>query len=109
MRPRIILSAVLIALSMWSVLFGFQRRRFGGGFREYDEPLVTPPDAGEKTEWAFARLRYPSYRYGNWTIDYPKADRQFVQGVRRLTRIHVRSVEEVVDIDSDELYNWPWV
>jgi hypothetical protein len=109
MRPRTILSAVLIALSMWSVLFAFQGRRFRGGFREYDEPLITPPDAGEKTEWAFARLKYPSFRYGNWTIDYPKADRQFVQGVRRLTRIHTRSVEEVVDVDSDEIYNWPWV
>ena len=46
---------------------------------------------------------------GNWTIDYPKADRQFVQGVRRLTRIHTRSVEQVVDLIRDEIYNWPWI
>jgi len=32
-----------------------------------------------------------------------------VQGVRRLTRIHTRSVEQVVDLDSDEIYNWPWI
>jgi hypothetical protein len=30
-------------------------------------------------------------------------------GVRRLTRIHARSVEEIVDIDSDEIYKWPWL
>src|SRR6476620_11442215 len=70
--------------------------------------------------YAFARLQYPSYGRvadriwnlrGNWTIDYPKADRQFVQGVRRLTRIHTRSVEQVVDLDldDDELFYWPWV
>jgi hypothetical protein len=46
---------------------------------------------------------------GSWAIDYPKADRQFVQGVRRLTRIHTRSVEQVVDLDTDDIYNWPWV
>jgi hypothetical protein len=89
-------------------------------FYEDDSPLVTPPDAGEKTEWAFARLRYPSARGGSgrrgywgfrssWGTDYPKADRQFVQGVRRLTRLHTKSVEQVVDLDSDEIYNWPWI
>ncbi|MGH9661734.1 MAG: DUF4159 domain-containing protein, partial [Bryobacteraceae bacterium] len=74
----------------------------------------TPPDAGEKTEFVFGRLRYPSYggRYwgrGSWGTDYPKADRQFLQGLRRLTRIHTRSVEQVVDIDSDEIYKYPWI
>jgi hypothetical protein len=108
MRFRITLSAVFISLFMWSALFAFQRGR-RGGFREYEEPLVTPPDAGEKTEWSFARLKYPSRRYGNWTTDYPKAERQFVQGVRRLTRLSTGSVEQVVDVDTNELYEWPWV
>ena len=30
-------------------------------------------------------------------------------GVRRLTRLHARGVEQVVDADSDELFNWPWI
>jgi hypothetical protein len=81
---------------------------------EEDNPAPTPPDADEKTEFQFGRLRYPSYRggywgRGSWATDYPKADRQFLQGVRRLTRIHTRSVEEVVDIDSDEIYEYPWL
>lgn len=91
------------------------------GFREYPyeevNPAPVPPDANEKTEWAFARLRYPSgnfgrwRRRGSWPTDFPKADRQFVQGVRRLTRIHARSAEEVVDLDldDDEIFYWPWV
>ncbi|MBI3684022.1 MAG: DUF4159 domain-containing protein [Acidobacteria bacterium] len=73
-----------------------------------------PPDANEKTEYVFARMRYPSYRGsywrgGSWATDYPKADRQFMQGLRRLTRIHGRSVEQVVDVDSDEIYQYPWI
>src|SRR6476660_1546240 len=91
------------------------------GFKEYPyeevNPTAVPPDANEKTEWAFARLRYPSGNYGrwrrrgSWPTDFPKADRQFVQGVRRLTRIHTRSVEQVVDLDldDDELFYLPWV
>jgi hypothetical protein len=86
---------------------------------EYDNfPL--PQDWQEKTEFAFARLMYPQVRgrfrgfgaYGAniWTQDYPRADRHFVQAVRRLTRIHVRSVEQPVNLDDgDDVYNWPWL
>ena len=91
------------------------------GFREfpYEEtnPAPVPPDANEKTEWAFARLRYPlyggrgGYRWGSsWGIDFPKADRQFVRGVKRLTRLHARSAEQVVDLDEgDDVFYWPWL
>ena len=86
----------------------------------YEEvnPAPVPSDAFEKTEWAFGRLRYPSggtygrwRRRGSWATDFPKADRQFVMGVRRLTRLHTRSSEQIIDldIDDDEIYNWPWV
>jgi hypothetical protein len=56
---------------------------------------------------------YPSYRMGyfrsSWVVDYPKADRQFAQGVRRLTRIHAGSGERVIDLNTDEIFYWPWV
>jgi hypothetical protein len=87
------------------------------GFRQFDEednPAPIPPDAEEKTEFVFGRLRYPSGRggywgRGSWATDYPKADRQFLQGVRRLSKIHTRSVEQVIDIDSDEMFRYPWM
>src|SRR5215471_17119769 len=93
---------------------------FQAGFRQYpaeeDNPAPLPKDYNERTEWAFSRLRYPSGKWagywgarGTWPTDFPKADRQFVQGVRRLTRLHVRSSEQVVDLDSDEIFNWPWM
>ena len=45
---------------------------------------------------------------GPWTI--PRADRHFVAGLRRLTRVHVRSVEQPVNLDDgDDVYNWPWL
>ena len=78
----------------------------------------TPTDGRRQDRIRFRPPQYPSYgrssdriwnMRGNWTIDYPKADRQFVQGVRRLTRIHTRSVEQVVNLEDDEIYNWPWI
>ena len=41
--------------------------------------------------------------------DYPKADRQFLIALKRLTRINGRSTEQVVDLDSDDIFNYPWV
>jgi hypothetical protein len=99
-------------------------------FREYPGieyqlgSVPLPPDYQEKTEWAFARLMYPGgwldgYRgreydwhtgVALWSQDFPRADRHFSMAVRRLTRIHVRSVEQAVNLDDgDDVYNWPWL
>jgi hypothetical protein len=117
LRPRI--SAVLFLVVLSSGLLavrssGFQW--FGGE----DGPGLSPAQSHEKAEFSWSRLRYTSsarnfggygygYGYGGWSRDYPKADRQFLIALRRLTRIHARSTEQVVDLNSDEIYNYPWV
>jgi hypothetical protein len=105
--------AVIVGLTMMTTVWA-QRGRLSF-LDEEDNPAPFPADGYEKTEFAFARLRYSPMRNGywgraggSWATDYPKADRQFVQGVRRLTRLHTRSVEQVVNLDSDEVFNWPW-
>ena len=108
---RSLLLLFVAALGTWGVL------RAQRPFREYPgleyENFPLPPDYQEKTEWTRARLRYPGIGWGyraerNWTIDYPRSDRHLLQGVRRLTRIQTRSVEQVVDLDgTDDVYNWP--
>jgi hypothetical protein len=77
---------------------------------------------GEKAEFYWSRLRYASggyatsgygygfgFGFGGWSRDYPKADRQFLLALKRLTRIQMRSTEQVVDLDSDDIFNYPWV
>jgi hypothetical protein len=99
-------------------------------WREYpgQDNIAIPPDYQEKTEWAFARLMYPPYggfggrgfrrrgggdwRQGSssWTTDYSAADRHVAVALRRLTRIHVRSVEQPVNLDDgDDVMNYPWL
>src|SRR5260370_7425000 len=47
-------------------------------------------------------------RRGSWTIDYPRSDRHLLYGVKRLTRIDSRPVEQAVALDnSDDIYNGP--
>ncbi len=114
------LGTVIIAGLTLGAVWGFaQTRRGGGGNRwaqfeiEMQNPADDPPDAWEEREWAFGRLRYRSFRGGwgrsRWGIDANKSDRVFVQGLQRLTRVQARSVEEILDVDSDEMFNWPWM
>ncbi|MFY9724621.1 MAG: DUF4159 domain-containing protein [Bryobacteraceae bacterium] len=124
MRVGKLLKWLACGLAGLSALFAFQRpfRQFDGV--EYsigDVPM--PADYREPAEWAFARLMYPpgplnGYRYRDldwhigvslWTQDFPRADRHFSLAVRRLTRIHVRSVEQPVNLDEGDAYDWPWL
>src|SRR3954471_4080874 len=94
---------IVLSLAICGCFTASYAQRGFNPFNDDDQsPAPIPIDAGEKTEWAFARLIYPSGSFwggaGYWTIDSPKADRQFVQGVRRLTRIHTRSKEEFVSL-----------
>jgi hypothetical protein len=110
-------------LVLITALYAFQKP-----FREYPGLEYTryplPADAHDSTEWVFARLMYPpvgpyyggvefngSWKNGasNWTMDYPRSDRHLSQAVRRLTRISARSVEEPIDLDDGDVYDWPWL
>ncbi len=114
MRSRSVISLIAALLGILGALWA-QRP-----FKQYEaqeyEDFPLPPDWNQKTEWTRARLKYPSvyaqyYRRGgdlNWTIDFPRSDRHLLEGVRRLTRIDTRSVEQVVELDGDDdIYNWP--
>jgi Domain of unknown function (DUF4159) len=116
MKLLLQLLTIAFLLVMSGSLLVLQRSEF----QIYDQDDSDfPAGEGEKTEWAFARVRYQGFgggyygrrgrRGSRWSTDYPKADRQFVSGVRRLTKLDARSVEQVVDPDSDEIFNWPWL
>ena len=46
---------------------------------------------------------------GGWSQDYPKADNDCLIALRRLTRINSPSPLNVVDLDSDHLFDYPWI
>jgi len=114
-----LLRRVFCAGAFLGSLYAFQKpfRQLPGV--EY-ENFETPPDAGEPAEWIFARMMFPSgwndgykgrydgdWRQGLslWTQDYPRADRHFSEAMRRLTRIHVRSAEQPVNLDDGDQFD----
>ena len=110
-------TALLMGLSTSLLAFqfgGFQR------FQPFPQGYETTGDA--KHEFAWSRLRFTALGgsfggfgfYGrgasnSWSRDYPKADIVFLAALRRLTRIDARSYQQVVDLDSDDIFNFPFV
>jgi len=115
------LACALVALEAHGLQFQYYGRRNRG----YDDYYGS--DSNEKAEFYWSRLEYHSrYErggfgglggydfYAGWSRDYPKADRQFLLAMKRLTNISTRSTEQVVDIDKPDddpktLDNFPWV
>ena len=46
---------------------------------------------------------------GGWSRDYPKADNDCLIALRRLTRINSPSPLNVADLDSDHIFDYPWI
>ncbi len=106
-------------------------QNFQKPWREYPafeyNTFPIPPDYQEKTEFVFARLMYPNVQsgfgrrrgggygadwrqgYTHWTMDYPRSDRHLMLALRRLTRIHARSVEQAINVEDGDHYDWPWL
>ena len=108
---RVLLGAAVLALGGLALLDAQFGRRPGFFGEEYVPP---PPDANEETEFYFVRLAYTGTLEGRWgpqawTIDSPKAERQFLQGVRRLSNLHVRSMEKYLRATDPELFDYPWL
>ncbi len=111
-----------------------QRGRFGGGFGFNNGPnggrcLVPGYNGGDGTEddstprkidrsgFVYARVRYhvmPWWRQQTrevpWHHDYPDGDTMFPQSLDRLTTTHTTPQSyQIVDIDSKELFEYPFI
>ena len=125
MRVGKLLKWLACGLAGLSALFAFQRpfRQFDGV--EYcdrrrpaagrlpgkDRVGFRPPDVSPGSAATAIASRDLDWHIGVslWTQDFPRADRHFSLAVRRLTRIHVRSVEQPVNLDEGDAYDWPWL
>ena len=107
-----VLAAVVLGSALLTTLLAFQRSRQYEYEMQNPRSILRTPTRRPSTP-SPASATGPDdggrRRGGSWGTDSNKAERQFVQGVRRLTRIHTRSIEEIIDVDSDEVYNWPWL
>ncbi|MBN1239168.1 MAG: DUF4159 domain-containing protein [Gammaproteobacteria bacterium] len=71
-------------------------------------------DAGAaRGEFEFARLMYADAGgrrgRGAWLTDYPEAEVHLLQGLERLTRVTLGGEGTFVDLQSDDVMDYPWL
>jgi hypothetical protein len=130
MKKVAVLAILLFSIS---ALGQFGQRRFGGGRAFNSGPTggecIVPGYRGDGTEdlptprkidrtgFVYARLRYhvvPWWREGTrevpWHHDYPDGDTMFPTSLERLTTTHSDpEAYQIVDIDSKDLFQYPFV
>src|SRR5215468_9078589 len=115
-------AALLAAGTLSLTVFAQRAWREYPAFEYNDFPI--PPDYQEKTEYVFARLMYPNAAFSTggfrrfrnfgggrgafWTMDYPRSKRHFSLAPRGLTNISVQAVEQPINLEEHDQYDWPW-
>lgn len=75
-----------------------------------DRPSLRRP--GGPHQFYFTRAAYSGYRFRNfmsWSVDFPKADRQFLMGVLRLTNLDAYEYENPIRLTDPELGRFPFL
>src|SRR5690606_2199808 len=70
-----------------------------------------------EAEFQFARLAYATNRYAGsrgvanpmWAVDWPLAEQHFVPAFTRYTRAEAAAETAIVELDSDVIFQFPWL
>jgi hypothetical protein len=102
-----------VPLLLFSLTLGLYAFQFGGFGRRYSYSSMLGPAIPSEFYWT--RLQYNTVSggfrsyFGGWAQDFPKADNDCLIALRRLTRINSPSPLNVADLDSDHLFDYPWI
>ena len=82
--------------------------------RGQDDDLDYVPQASAgPRQFYFTRAAYTGYYrfrdFRSWSVDFPKADRQFLIGLRRLTNLDAYELENPVRLTDPELGKYPFL
>ncbi len=107
MKRTLVLSLLLV-FSLLSTAVRSQRFEPRADFR----PPHREKRSGKRAEFTFMRLRYSGSGWGEgWTTDYPKADEQFIFGLRRWCRsgLAISDDPSTVSFDTSEIFKYPFI
>ncbi len=108
MRKAVIAILLLFSLSLISSSAQSQRTPPRSDFKP---PKNYRDESNGIGEFTFARLRYGSFGWEGWTTDYPKADEQFIYGLRSWVRSDLKISDDpiAVSINEKDLSKYPFI
>jgi hypothetical protein len=115
MRASRAWAAILLGAMALGVGHIYAANRWAKFEREMQDPVDDPPDGNIEREFVFARLRYRSpldrggFGMRRWGVDANRGERLFFVALRRLSSVDIRTVEQIVDVSSDDIYDYPFL
>jgi hypothetical protein len=105
------LAALLLVLFCLSLVSSSVQSQRSPSRLDFRPPRKSTNGISHKGEFTFARLRYGSYGWEGWTTDYPKADEQFIYGLRSWVRssLEISDDPTAVSMDEKELFQHPFI
>src|SRR5438552_3980425 len=101
----------LVIALMFLASLGLWALQLGGGYGGSRSSITGERE--EPSEFYFSRLRYNSFGYrgfrGACPKPSPRADNDCLFATRRLTRINAPAPLNFVDLDSDRMFDYPWI
>ncbi|GAB5407077.1 MAG: hypothetical protein Aurels2KO_53080 [Aureliella sp.] len=117
-KRTIAITAALLLLAVTSLsAMQWGRRGRRSGDERGGVPVWEKPKGFNKDVFTFARVRYSDgygyggrgYGRGRWETDFPDSDLNFSLRLHQLTSMKVDPNYKVVDLDSPELFDYPFV
>ena len=122
-RPTMIVAAAVILILVPSLVIPLSNEPVSGqrSRLEFQAPSRIPTRGQRKGEFTFARLRYSAGdrwdllsgygSYASWATDYPKADHQFIHGLRGWVRstLEISDQPVAVSLQGTQFFNYPFI
>jgi hypothetical protein len=109
LRKTAALLMLFLCLSL--IASSAQSQRFPSR-EDFRRPRGLLNGSNKKGEFTFARLQYTPDGWGeDWTTDYPKADQQFIYGLRSWVRSGLKISDEPtsVSMNDNEIFQLPFI
>ncbi|MEP7353998.1 MAG: DUF4159 domain-containing protein [Acidobacteriota bacterium] len=114
MTIKRIWAGLALGLLLTGGVHAFAANRWAKYEHEMQDPINDPANANVEAEFTFGRMRFRSPRDSRggrmrWGTDANKSERQFIVALRRLSVIDGKAIEQVVDIGTDEIFDYPFL
>lgn len=63
--------------------------------------------ASDEYGFRFVRVKYESYRGWTWAFDYPTAEQNLYEAIRRTTKLYLDGEPIVLELDDPRIYEFP--
>ena len=102
---------LLLLIACFMVLLPFEAAEAQRWRYRLDDVKTGPQTPGDEFGFRFVRVKYDgvSYRRPAWATDYPTAEQNLYEAIRRTTRLHLEGPPIVLELTDERIFEYPFL